>query len=301
MRAYELWIANLCQDDSYTEPSFQEIDKEKHLSPRLNETKVMLAFSKIKKIASGPDSISHWVWRDNALLLALVVTFILDLISLFLYMAWGMERVWHRASDVILQYLSWSSTNHMPCNLSQFKELFFKKKGQANPSPIGNIEQAEFLVLLGMTFQGYGTFTEHINQKLFKADNVSVLRSLRKEGYNQVETDHLFQSLVLPKILYGLPAYLASVPELNTVQQFLYRCHKRRYISYAIDMYDLKKQTGESPRLVVYLLIPSINCCPEIKNRQNVRTQTSLLPCVNTEHFKASFINRLYFKYTFTI
>ena len=70
----------------------------------------------------------------------------------------------------------------MPCNLSQFKELFFKKKGQANPSPIGNIEQAEFLVLLGMTFQGYGRFTEHINQKLFKADNVSVLRSLRKEG-----------------------------------------------------------------------------------------------------------------------
>ena len=27
-----------------------------------------------------------------------------------------------------------------------------KKKGQANPSPIGNIEQAEFLVLLGVTF-----------------------------------------------------------------------------------------------------------------------------------------------------
>ena len=117
-----------------------------------------------------------------------------------------------------------------------------------------------------------------------------------------MDIDHLFQSLVLPKISYGLPVYAASVPELNTVQQFLCRCHKCRYISYAIDIYDLKKQTGESPRrLVVYLLIPCINCCPEIKNRQNVRTQTSLLPCVNTERFKASFINRLYFKYTFTI
>ena len=51
------------------------------------------------------------------------------------------------ASDVISQYLSWPSTNYMPCNLSKYKELVLKTKGQANPSPIGNIEQDEFLVL----------------------------------------------------------------------------------------------------------------------------------------------------------
>ena len=87
-----------------------------------------------------------------------------------------------------------------------------KKKGQANPSPmsVGNIEQAEFLVLLGVTFQGNGRFTEHIKRKLFEANKcLYVLRSLRKEGYNQVEIDHLFQSLVLPKISYGLPVYAA--------------------------------------------------------------------------------------------
>ena len=72
-------FAKLCQDDSYTEPSFQEIDREKHLSPRLNETEVMLALSRIEKTASGPDSIPYWVWRDNALLLAPVVTFIWNL------------------------------------------------------------------------------------------------------------------------------------------------------------------------------------------------------------------------------
>ena len=54
-------FAKLCQDDSYTEPSFQEIDREKHLSPRLNETEVMLALSRIEKTASGPDSIPYWV------------------------------------------------------------------------------------------------------------------------------------------------------------------------------------------------------------------------------------------------
>ena len=82
----------------------------------------------------------------------------------------------------------------MPCNLSKCKELVLKKKEQANRSPIGNIEQAEFLVLLGVTFQGNGRFTKQV----FKKNKcLYVLRSLRKEGYNQVEINHIFQSLVL--------------------------------------------------------------------------------------------------------
>ena len=48
-----------------------------------------------------------------------------------------------------------------------------------------------------------------------------MLRSLRKEGYNQVEIDHLFQSLVLPKISYRLLVYAASVPELACLLCFL--------------------------------------------------------------------------------
>ena len=39
---------------------------------------------------------------------------------------------------------------------------------------------------------------------------------------------------------------------------------------------------------------------PVKESSKRLRTQTSLLPCVNTERFKASFINRLYFKRTFT-
>ena len=72
-------------------------------------------------------------------------------------------------------------------------------------SPIGYIQQAEFLVLLEMTFQSNGRFTKHIKRKLLEANKcLYVLRSVRKEGYNQVENDHLFQSLVSPKISYGL-------------------------------------------------------------------------------------------------
>ena len=121
--------------------------------------------------------------------------------------------------------------------------------------------------------QGNGWFTEHIKRKLLEANKcLYVLRRLRKEEYNQVEIDHLFQSLVLPKISYVLLVYAASIPELNTVQQFLRRCHKRRFISYAINIYDLLEKTDRSiltsRRLVAYLLICCVICCPE--NLQNV-------------------------------
>ena len=62
-----------------------------------------------------------------------------------------------------------------------------------------------------------------------------MLRSLRKKEYNQVKIDiSVFSFTAVSTIAYGLPVYVASVPELNTVHKFLRRCHKRRYISYAI-------------------------------------------------------------------
>ena len=113
------------------------------------------------------------------------------------------------------------------------------------------------------------------SQNLFEANKcLYMLRSLRKEGYNQVEIDHLLQSLVLRKISYGLPVYAASTPELNTAQQFLSRCHKRRFISYGIDIYDLLEKTDRSiskmisclPTHPLYNLLPRV----KLKNLQNV-------------------------------
>ena len=119
-----------------------------------------------------------------------------------------------------------------------------------------------------------------------------------------MEIDHFFQSLVLPKISYGLPVYAASIPELNTVQQFLRRCHKRRFISYAIDICDLLEKTDKSisKRISCLPTHPLYNLLPRVKESSK-RLRTSNKPttpgCVNAERFKASF-NRLYFKYTFT-
>lgn len=54
-----------------------KISIEKNIaSTQWNRSYAGLSLSKIKKTASGPDNIPCWVWRDKALLLAPVVTFI---------------------------------------------------------------------------------------------------------------------------------------------------------------------------------------------------------------------------------
>ena len=121
----------------------------------------------------------------------------------------------------------------------------------------------------------------HIQQNLQNSPNKATMVFMKSNIWSLTQRrqniDHLFQSLVLPKISYGLPVYASSVSELNIVQEFLRRCLKRRFISYTIDIYYFlekkkkKKETSQSPRrLVAHLLIRYIICCPQLKNLQNV-------------------------------
>ena len=153
----------------------------------------------------------------------------------------------------------------------------------------------------------------HIQQNLQNSPNKATMVFMKSNIWSLTQRrqniDHLFQSLVLPKISYGLPVYASSVSELNIVQEFLRRCLKRRFISYTIDIYYFlekkkkkKRDKSISKKISCPPTYPLYNLLPIIKeSSKRLRTQTSLLPCVNTQLFKASFINRLYFKYTFTI
>ena len=88
------------------------------------------------------------------------------------------------------------------------------------------------LSVLGMLFQGNCRFTQHISGKLSKLNKcLYIITILRKEGTAQVEVDKLFETIVLPNILYGITVYGASEADLNSVQMFLDRCNKRKYTS----------------------------------------------------------------------
>ena len=129
----------------------------------------------------------------------------------------------------------------MPFNPKKCKERIFRSKGNnSHYNPVFDISQCSSLVLLRVTIQSDCKFRAHVNLKLIKANKcLHVFRTLRKKQYSQAEIDHLFTVLVLPNCIYGLPVYGASEPDLNIIQNFLDRCHKRRFISHPVSIKDL--------------------------------------------------------------
>ena len=130
-----------------------------------------------------------------------------------------------------------------------------------------------------------------------------ILRCLRKEGYNQYEIDHLFKSIVLPNFTHGLSVYAASSPELTTVQAFLDRCFKRRYISKKLEIRDLLEQHDSNIYKKAFSNNnhPLFHLLPKEKNtKYNLRRSSFITPKVNTSRFKEAFFNRLIYKYNIT-
>ena len=125
-----------------------------------------------------------------------------------------------------------------------------------------------------------------------------VIRTLRAEGYSEDELNYLFKSLIIGIINYGLSVYGCSYPELNTIQRFLNRCQKRKYTTELFNIYDMLESqnknilnTSDTPGSLLYQLLP------KKKNiKYSLRTESNY-PCLNTERFKSSFVNRLVFKY----
>ena len=122
---------------------------------------------------------------------------------------------------------------------------------------MAGIPKCDQLIISGMIFETNCRFSSHVKIKLTKANKcLHVLRCLRKEGYNQQELHHLFISLVLPDLTYGLSVYGASEVELATVQAFLDRCCKRKFTLDTLDIRELMKhKTIEFLRMYYLILL----------------------------------------------
>ena len=120
--------------------------------------------------------------------------------------------------------------------------------------------------------------------------------------YSQ-EIDLFFKAVVLSKLVYALSVYGASTASLNIIQCFLDRCTRRHYtsellnIQQLLDKYDKRlflkiKRNSCHP---LYSLLPKVK-----ESSLRLRRRTSQLPKINTEHFKISFVNTVFFTYEFT-
>ena len=113
------------------------------------------------------------------------------------------------SQKVLNGFLEWTEVNGMSCNKRKCKELCMAKKGVTpNFPPLCGIEQSDSFTPLGITLQNDCKFSSHVKGKLREANKcLYILKSLRKDRYAQVDIDHLFKAIVLPKITYALPVY----------------------------------------------------------------------------------------------
>ena len=141
--------------------------------------------------------------------------------------------------------MDWTVAIDMHCNTSKCKELIMLKRGNSTVYPKShNIKRYNNISLLGVTIQGNCKFGLHVKAKFHEANQcLFVIRSLRKEEYTQDEIDHFFNSFVIPKLLYGLSGYGASVSDLTVIQRFLKRCYKRRYTSVNYNIHELLEKS----------------------------------------------------------
>ena len=110
----------------------------------------------------------------------------------------------------------------------------------------------------------------------------------------QVNDINMSSTLVLPILTYGLAVYGASDSDLNVIQHFLDRCHKRHFTSQTVSFFNLLEQQDKSAfkRAIDNHMLGAI--IPKDKELvYNLRRRRCHLPQIKTERYKKTFVNRL--------
>ena len=108
------------------------------------------------------------------------------------------------------------------------------------------------------------------------------------------------QSLGIPNLTDSPSVYSAVNAELTNVQCFLDRCHKRRYISRAVNIYSVSKNQDRKifDKVKHQEKHPLRNLIRKLKvTEYNLEQKFSHLPKLNTDREKNSYFNHLIFKY----
>ena len=108
------------------------------------------------------------------------------------------------------------------------------------------------------------------------------------------------QSLGIPNLTDSPSVYSAVNAELTNVQCFLDRCHKRRYISRAVNIYSVSKNQDRKifDKVKHQEKHPLRNLIRKLKvTEYNLEQKFSHLAKLNTDREKNSYFNHLIFKY----
>lgn len=202
----------------------------------------------------------------------------------------------------ITNIMEWAVNNKMEISTTKTKEILVRGKKQIILPPlIKGIERVPIMKSLGMYFsENPENWDKQFKVMLTKANSrFQILRICKYNGYNPLELDHLFKSLILSVITYGIQVWgAANHTYITQVDKLLKRAYKSGFsrtlitADSLIEQYDsnLWKKVENNNKSQLKDLLP-----PQRTRQLRARKHNFILPKVNTERFKRSFINRCLF------
>lgn len=199
--------------------------------------------------------------------------------------------------------MEWAKQNKLLLNLLKTKEMVFHRPNPRNiiyPAELQGIERVVTFRLLGVDFKPDLCFSDYVsnfitvcNQRLF------LLTQLKKQGLGLAETDTVFKSIILSKIIYALPMLAGFLTE-NNLQAITSIFKKARRWQLTRSEFDIKaiieslqsdlfRQSKSSSHCLNHLYITTLNTSSMVLRD---RGHDFHIPAVKYDSNSRDFINR---------
>ena len=211
------------------------------------------------------------------------------------------------ADQEIENTLSWATVNKLTLNYLKTKEMVISKtKPSLNYlSTFDYIEIVDCFKYLGILIDNKLCFTSHVdhilsicNQRLY------LLKTLKLQGLAVDCLECIFDSLIISKVLYCLPAWGGFLKECDTTRiNALFKRAKRN--GYTRTLYDFRGLLDYTDKILFNKMINNETHClhhmlPTRRNLANSlrnRGHCLSLPKCNSNLYKNSFLNRSLFNF----
>jgi Reverse transcriptase (RNA-dependent DNA polymerase) len=210
--------------------------------------------------------------------------------------------------DEFIALQRWADSNKMILNLLKTKEIVFHRpdpRMYIPPVPLNDIEQVQSVKLLGVYFSDTLRFDEHVKYILtICGQRLYLLKTLRGQGLSRFHLNTVFQSLVLSRLAYALPAWggFLMQHQIKKINSFLSRAYKYGYF---MQQTTLSRVLSEADHVLFNSVQNAKHCLhgilpPEKNIRMALRKAHCFkLPNCHYKMFKESFINRAVFKQSY--
>jgi hypothetical protein len=152
-------------------------------------------------------------------------------------------------ADEFGHLVAWAESNKMIINRSKTKELVFHRSDPRlfiPPELLVDIERVNSVKLLGVYFSDSFRFHEHVKYILTLCKHrCYLLKTLRGQGLSPQHINTVFQSLIISRLAYALPAWggFLAKENINKINSFLFKVHRFGYSLGHADVNDIIQDT----------------------------------------------------------